>query len=252
MTGRLIQPTLSAYNYPLIVKHLLHQPLLRAQNQEIVYRDRRQTYGTFRDRLGRLASGLAEMGMEAEDVVAVMDWDSHCYHECYFALPMAGAILQTVNLRLSPEHLVYTLADTGASRGEAGVPGPLLGRYFPALDQNRGGDVHALRADHSADAAGLPGQPAGRSVPAENGGRRLGAAAFAGAGGHGPRHRHLCRLWHVGGVPIVTVSHPHTHHLTASPEEALDYRTLAGIPAPLVDLRIVDPNMNEVPHDGKR
>jgi fatty-acyl-CoA synthase len=48
------------------------------------------------------------------------------------------------------------------------------------------------------------------------------------------------------------VSHPHTHHLTASPEEALDYRTLAGIPAPLVDLRIVDPNMNEVPHDGKR
>jgi fatty-acyl-CoA synthase len=51
--------------------------------------------------------------------------------------------------------------------------------------------------------------------------------------------------------PSISVSHPHTHHLTAGPEEALDYRTIAGIPAPMVDLRIVDPNMNEVPHDGK-
>src|SRR3954466_1651838 len=130
MVGRLIQSTSSAYNYPLIIKHLLHQPLLRTPDQEIVYRDlRRQTYRTFRDRIGRLANGLMAMGVEPGDVVAVMDWDSHRYHECYFALPMAGMILQTVNLRLSPEQIVYTLNDTGAP--------PLLvnTEFLPLLDK---------------------------------------------------------------------------------------------------------------------
>jgi fatty-acyl-CoA synthase len=38
-----------------------------------------------------------------------MDWDSHRYLECYFAIPMMGAVLQTVNIRLSPEQILYTL-----------------------------------------------------------------------------------------------------------------------------------------------
>jgi fatty-acyl-CoA synthase len=43
------------------------------------------------------------------DTVAVMDWDSHRYLECYFAVPMMGAVLQTVNIRLSPEQILYTI-----------------------------------------------------------------------------------------------------------------------------------------------
>jgi len=38
-----------------------------------------------------------------------MDWDSHRYLECFFAIPMIGAVLHTVNIRLSPEQLVYTI-----------------------------------------------------------------------------------------------------------------------------------------------
>src|SRR2546428_1105347 len=38
-----------------------------------------------------------------------MDWDSHRYLECFFAIPMMGAVLQTVNIRLSPEQIVYIL-----------------------------------------------------------------------------------------------------------------------------------------------
>ena len=41
--------------------------------------------------------------------VAVMDWDSHRYLECFFAVPMMGAVLQTVNIRLSQEQILYTL-----------------------------------------------------------------------------------------------------------------------------------------------
>ncbi len=43
-----------------------------------------------------------------------MDWDSHRYLECYFAIPMMGAVLQTVNIRLSLEQILYTLNHAGA------------------------------------------------------------------------------------------------------------------------------------------
>ena len=38
-----------------------------------------------------------------------MDWDSHRYLECFFAVPMMGAVLHTVNVRLSPEQILYTI-----------------------------------------------------------------------------------------------------------------------------------------------
>ena len=58
----------SAYHYPLIIKHLWHAPLLQAADQEIVYRDlRRFTYREFRERVGRLASALAGLGVRPGD-----------------------------------------------------------------------------------------------------------------------------------------------------------------------------------------
>src|SRR5437667_3379872 len=110
MSTSMIQHTPSAYDYPLLIKHLLHTPLATAPDQEIVYRDvSRSTYRMLRQRLSRLASGLAALGVRPGDTVAIMDWDSHRYLECYFAVPMMGAVLQTVNIRLSPEQILYTL-----------------------------------------------------------------------------------------------------------------------------------------------
>jgi len=108
--ANLIERTASAYAYPLLVKHLLHTALAHAPAQEIVYRDlKRYDYRSLLERIGRLASALALIGVEPGDTVAVMDWDSHRYLECYFAVPMMGAVLQTVNVRLSPEQILYTL-----------------------------------------------------------------------------------------------------------------------------------------------
>lgn len=98
VTDRRIQVTPSAYTYPLLIKHLLHTPLAHAPEQEIVYRGQtRYSYRTLRDRIGRLASALAAVGVRRGDTVAMMDWDSHRYLECYFGVPMMGAVLQTVN-----------------------------------------------------------------------------------------------------------------------------------------------------------
>ena len=110
MPAKLIQPTPSAYSFPLLIKNMLRTPLLYAPNQEIVYRDlARFTYTQFGERVCRLANGLAELGIEPGNTVAVMDWDSHRYLECFFAVPMMGAVLHTINIRLSPEQLIYTI-----------------------------------------------------------------------------------------------------------------------------------------------
>ncbi len=44
-----------------------------------------------------------------------MDWDTPCYLESFFAIPMIGAVLQTVNIRLPPEQVQYTLEHAEAS-----------------------------------------------------------------------------------------------------------------------------------------
>jgi fatty-acyl-CoA synthase len=116
MTGRMIAVTPSAYRYPLLIKQLLHAPMMQAPEQEIVYRDlRRLTYAELRDRIGRLASALAAIGVRPGDTVGVLDWDSNRYLEAFFAIPMMGAVLQTVNVRLSPEQVAYTIDHAGAS-----------------------------------------------------------------------------------------------------------------------------------------
>ena len=116
MPVRIIPPTPSAYTYPLLIKHLLHASLVRSPDQEIVYRDvRRHTYRQFRERIGRLASGLSQIGVQQGDVVAILEWDSDRYHECYFAIPMMGAVMQTVNVSLIPEEIAYTIVDSGAT-----------------------------------------------------------------------------------------------------------------------------------------
>ncbi len=110
MPVKIVQATESAYPYPLLIKQLLLTPLATAADQEITYQGEvRYTYRTLRERIGRLANGLAGLGIEAGQTVAVMDWDSHRYLEAFFAVPMMGAILQTVNVRLSPEQILYTL-----------------------------------------------------------------------------------------------------------------------------------------------
>ena len=110
MPVRIVESTASAYRYPLLIKQLLLTPLATAPDQEITYQGKiRLSYRQLNERIGRLANALAGLGVEAGNTVAMMDWDSHRYLEAFFAVPMMGAILQTVNVRLSPEQILYTL-----------------------------------------------------------------------------------------------------------------------------------------------
>ncbi|MDG5468758.1 fatty acid--CoA ligase [Deltaproteobacteria bacterium IMCC39524] len=110
MNDLLIERTSSAYTYPLLIKNLLAYPVVNNPDQEIVYRDQlRFDYRTLRERICRLANALTKLGVKPGDTVAVMDWDSHRYLECFFAVPMIGAVLHTINVRLSPDQILYTI-----------------------------------------------------------------------------------------------------------------------------------------------
>ncbi len=110
MKDLLIQRTASAYTYPLLIKNLLACPVIDNPEQEIVYRDQlRFDYRTLRERICRLAGALTALGVKPGDTVAVMDWDSHRYLECFYAVPMIGAVLHTINVRLSPDQILYTI-----------------------------------------------------------------------------------------------------------------------------------------------
>ncbi len=99
-----------SYAYPLIIKKLLNTPLIYSPQREIVYGDQlRYTYPTLNERIHRLAGGLEKLDVQPGDTVAVFDYDSHRYLECFFAIPMMGAVLQTINWRLSADQILYTI-----------------------------------------------------------------------------------------------------------------------------------------------
>src|SRR5664280_2311661 len=110
MKGKKIYEPGENYNYQLLIKHILETPRFLAPNQEIVYRDKlRFTYNALFERIHRLAGGLEKLGVGMGDTICIFDYDSHRYLECFFAIPMMGAVLHTQNWRLSPEQILYTM-----------------------------------------------------------------------------------------------------------------------------------------------
>jgi fatty-acyl-CoA synthase len=388
MSDFLIEHTPSAYKYPLLIKHLLHAPMTQAADQEIVYRDiSRHTYRDLRERIGRLAGALTAQGIVRGDVVGVLDWDSHRYLESYFAIPMLGATLQTVNIRLSPEQVLFTLnharpklllvnidflplveqlrdklesvegiiliSDDGTFPANVGK---IAGRYeelltkaspnfeFQDFDENtratmfyttgttgvpkgvyfshrqlvlhtlidlvgfgspaRQGrfhredvympitpmfHVHGWGLPYAATAAGVkqvyPGRyqpdlllnlikaegvtfshcvptilqmllsaPNSNDVDLSKLKMVIGGSALSKSLAKSAMQRGIDIFAGYGmseSGPILTIAQLREHELTANPEEEVELRTKTGIPVPLVDLRVVDDVMKDVPHDGK-
>lgn len=110
ITTKLIPRTPEAVEPPLLIKTLLAQSLRYEPHREIVYRDLfRMNYVEFNKRVRRLANLLTNLGVKPGDTVAVLDWDSHRYLECFFGVTSMGAVLHTVNVRLSPAQILYTI-----------------------------------------------------------------------------------------------------------------------------------------------
>ncbi len=100
--------------YNLNLARVVERPEQYFPHKAIVSRTRdgglfRYDYRAFCARVRRLASALATLGVQPGDTAATLAWNTHQHLELYFGIPCAGAVLHTANLRLSEEHIAYTV-----------------------------------------------------------------------------------------------------------------------------------------------
>ena len=156
MQTRILPPAANAHACPLLIKRLLLSGSRYERTREIVYRDQvRYSYATFNERVARLANVLTTAGVRPGDTVAVMDWDSHRYLECMFAVPMIGAVLHTINIRLSPEQILYTM--NHAEDRVVLVNAEFVPLYQAIAPHLTTVEKTLLLSDHPEAAAELPG-----------------------------------------------------------------------------------------------
>ncbi|HEY2030522.1 MAG TPA: long-chain fatty acid--CoA ligase [Myxococcales bacterium] len=97
---------------PLTLAMLFRRVERYFPNVEVVTRNAdksisRTTYGEVLRRSRKLANALVRLGVKPGDRVATLAWNSARHLETYFAIPMAGAVLHTLNPRLSAADLTY-------------------------------------------------------------------------------------------------------------------------------------------------
>ena len=102
---------------PNAANHVPLSPVSFLKRASVVYRDRpAATYGpvtcdwaTFALRCRSVASGLARLGIGQGDTVSVLAPNIPELYELHYAVPLAGAVLNTINTRLEPETVAYIL-----------------------------------------------------------------------------------------------------------------------------------------------
>jgi fatty-acyl-CoA synthase len=80
----------------------------------IVHGTWRSSWAQTRERCLRLASALHRRGVGRNDVVSVMAPNIPAAYEAHFGVPMCGAVLNALNIRLDPESLAFMLRHSGA------------------------------------------------------------------------------------------------------------------------------------------
>jgi len=101
-------------NVPLTPIRFLYRAVdLYPNKLGIVSGDARFTYAAFGERCERLAAGLQAFGIRPGDRVAYLSFNTHQLLEGYFGVPLAGAIVMPLNVRLTPAELAGILQHAG-------------------------------------------------------------------------------------------------------------------------------------------
>lgn len=109
--------------YPLLLTTLMKRPVNLYPDQiGVVYRNQisgeyfRFTWKQWYVRVSKLANALqSRLGVRAGsppelgDRIGTMAFNTHRHLELYYAVPCIGATLHPINIRLSPEHIIYTI-----------------------------------------------------------------------------------------------------------------------------------------------
>ena len=150
---------------PLTVTSIMRYGTTAYRDQEVLTNAgdgvRRETYGEVARRAARLANALRGLGIDGDQRVATFMWNNAEHLEAYLAVPSMGAVLHTLNIRLSTAQIGYvaTHAEDTVVMVDASLV-PLFAEVLPQAKTIR----HVL----------ITGTPAG-SLPPD-------AAALAGPG----------------------------------------------------------------------
>ncbi len=96
-----------------VVHQLLHHAVITHPEQVIVSDGKQFTFGQFYTRVVKLADSLRKQGIKKGTVIGVLDVNSHRFLEMHYACSMLGAVLHTINFRLAPEQMVYSMVHAG-------------------------------------------------------------------------------------------------------------------------------------------
>ena len=104
-------------NYPLLLTNFMNRAAKYFPDKEIVSVFPSETfrygYGEWYRRVCQLAHALESLGIKKGDRVASFALNNHRHLELYFGVPCMGAVLHTLNIRLSQENLIYIINHAG-------------------------------------------------------------------------------------------------------------------------------------------
>jgi len=104
-------------DFPLNVGMIFrHGRALHGDSEVVTFEGAASRHTSFADvsvRVDRLAAALGALGIEAGDRVGTFMWNTQQHLEAYFAVPLIGAVLHTLNIRLFPEQLTYIVNHAG-------------------------------------------------------------------------------------------------------------------------------------------
>jgi fatty-acyl-CoA synthase len=145
-------------DYPLNISAILrHGSVVHGHRRALTLQQdgsvREMTYAATADRAAQLAHALRDAGVTGDARVATFLWNNQEHLEAYLAVPSMGAVLHTLNLRLTPDQIVY-IANHAEDRVVI-VDGSLVALFAPVLP--RLDTVHTVIVTGSGDTSPLQG-----------------------------------------------------------------------------------------------
>ncbi|MGP0025307.1 MAG: long-chain fatty acid--CoA ligase [Streptosporangiaceae bacterium] len=151
-------------DFPLTVTSIMRHGTTAYRDQQVLTNTgdgvRRETYGEVARRAARLANALRGLGIDGDQRVATFMWNNAEHLEAYLGVPSMGAVLHTLNIRLSTAQIGYvaTHAEDTVVMVDASLV-PLFAEVLPQAKTIRHVLITGTRA------GSLPPEAAALAVP---------------------------------------------------------------------------------------
>ena len=111
----------AANHVPLSPISFLHRAeSLHCDRTAVIYGDTRRAWSETAARIRSVAAGLKGLGIGTGDTVSILSPNIPELFELHFALPLTGAVMNTLNTRLEPETIAYILDHADTNTGHCG------------------------------------------------------------------------------------------------------------------------------------